>query len=168
MAADQLLKAQLSFADQREVFDYWSSLATNGLPSRSAINPGAIKRRLAQISILVVDPAAKGGLRVRLAGTGLRDAFGRDVTGQALSAIEPGERYDYWLTALKRIIATGEPALGTISLSSLGKPHLEQHWLRLPLSSDGRNVDGFLGHDRFVPTEIAAKSAYLASAIAAG
>ncbi|HRK72102.1 MAG TPA: PAS domain-containing protein [Micropepsaceae bacterium] len=168
MAADLLLRAQLSFADQREVLDYWYALAANGLPSRAAVNPGAIKRRLAQISILVLDPAAKGSVRVRLAGTGLRDAYGRDVTGQPLGEIEAGERFTYWLHALKRVITTGEPAAGVISLGGLGKPHLDQHWLRLPLSSDGRHVDGFLGYDRFVPTEAAQRAAQQPSAIGAG
>lgn len=153
MAKESLLRAQLAFADQREIFDYWQSLAQarGGIALRADLEPGRMKRRLPLVSLIAAEQGAPGGFRVRLAGTGLRDAFGGDLTGRALADFEKTSRLAYWLQALKRVVATGEPSQGVVSLEGLGKPHLVQNWLRLPLSSNGRDVDLIIGYDRFLP-----------------
>jgi len=66
----------------RELYDYWN--ARRGLraaPERGEIEPGAIRRVLADTFVLAVDPRA--GHPFRIAGTRVCAAFGRELKGLA-------------------------------------------------------------------------------------
>jgi len=66
----------------RELYDYWN--ARRGLraaPERSDIEPGAIRRALADTFILAYDSGT--GHAFRIAGTRLCAAFGRELRGAA-------------------------------------------------------------------------------------
>jgi len=66
----------------RELYDYWN--AQRGLraaPERSDIEPGAIRRALADTFILAYDTGT--GHSFRIAGTRLCAAFGRELRGAA-------------------------------------------------------------------------------------
>jgi hypothetical protein len=66
----------------RELYDYWN--ARRGLrsaPDRAEIEPGAIRRVLADTFIMAFDPRA--GHPFRIAGTRVCAAFGRELKGVA-------------------------------------------------------------------------------------
>lgn len=104
---------------------------------------------LPAISLMEIE-AETGRLRVRLAGTRLRDIYEREITGLHLDDFDLGDKHDYWMATYRRVIETGRPAQGVVRGPRVNKDHLVQFWLRLPLGSvDG--VSMILCHDDFVP-----------------
>jgi len=144
-------KAQLVIPEQRQIFDYWMSRTKEGqLPSRGDINPCDFPRLLPLISLIDVDLVHKR-FRVRLAGTQLREHYGRDITGIHLDEVDYGTKTDYWLSAFHRVAYEGRPAQGIVRGCGEDKQHLAQFWIKLPLSEDGKNVSMILSYDVFLP-----------------
>ncbi|HZZ69100.1 MAG TPA: PAS domain-containing protein [Phenylobacterium sp.] len=138
-----------------ELFAYWASLRDGPLlPGRRRLDPAAIKRLLPTISLIDVRPpprdAAAPEFRMRLAGTGLYGVYGREITGKRLSDIYNTAAADYWRVELGRVVSERRPAVGVHSLAWRGASHLSILWLRLPLASDGEQVDMILGFDAVV------------------
>src|SRR5437879_7367163 len=133
-----------------ELFAYWASLRDGALlPGRRHLDPGGIKRLLPTVSLIDVvrDPL---DFRMRLAGTALYGVYGREITGKRLSDIYNTSAADYWRVELGRVVAERRPAVGVHSLAWRGASHLSILWLRLPLASDGQDVDMILGFDAVV------------------
>jgi hypothetical protein len=120
-----------------ELFAYWASLRHDArLPGRQDIEPGAFTRLLPAVSLIDVyrDPL---DYRLRLAGTGL---YGIYNTAAA----------DYWRVELGKVVQDGRPVVGVQNLGWRGASHLSVLWLRLPLASNGRDVDMILGYDTVI------------------
>ena len=138
-----------------ELFAYWSSLRDGGrLPGRHHLDPAGIKRLLPTVSLIDVIPFSKERgtpeFRMRLAGTGLYGVYGREITGKRLADIYNTAAAEYWRTELAKVVAERRPAVGVHNLAWRGASHLSILWLRLPLASDGRDVDMILGLDAVV------------------
>ncbi len=130
-----------------ELFSYWASCREGGrLPCRRAIDPSQFKRHLPTISLIDVrrDPLT---YRLRLAGTGLYGVYGREITGQSLEQIYNTASTDYWRRELGKVVEERRPAAGVHNFGWRGAPHLSILWLRLPLASNGSDVDMILGYD---------------------
>jgi len=133
-----------------ELFAYWASLRRGGaLPARRDLQPGAIKRLLPTISLVDVlhEPL---DFRVRLAGTGLYDVYGREITGKRLSDVYNTAAADYWRAELSKVVREKRPSAGVHNLAWRGASHLSILWLRLPLSTEGGEVNMILGYDAVV------------------
>jgi hypothetical protein len=138
-----------------ELFAYWASLRDGArLPGRRHLDPAGIKRLLPTVSLIDVSPSSHGGgpleFRMRLAGTGLYGVYGREITGKRLSEIYNTAAADYWRVELGKVVTERRPAVGVHNLAWRGASHLSILWLRLPLASDGRQVDMILGLDAVV------------------
>jgi hypothetical protein len=138
-----------------ELFAYWASLRDGArLPGRRHLDPAGIKRLLPTVSLIDVvhEPqgAAPAEFRMRLAGTGLYGVYGREITGKRLSDIYNSAAADYWRVELGKVVAERRPAVGVHNLAWRGASHLSILWLRLPLASDGEQVDMILGFDAVV------------------
>ena len=138
-----------------ELFAYWASLRDGArLPGRRRLDPGAIKRLLPTVSLIDVcsppDRAVAPDFRIRLAGTGLYGVYGREITGRGLSEIYNTSAADYWRAELRKVVSERRPAVGVHNLAWRGASHLSILWLRLPLASDGEQVDMILGFDAVV------------------
>ena len=108
-----------------EMFAYWASRREGGrLPGRAAIHPQHIKRHLPTVSLIDVINEPRD-YRLRLAGTGLYGVYGQEITGRKLEDVCAGPAAAYWR----------------------GAAHLSILWLRMPLASNGRDVDMILGYD---------------------
>jgi len=83
---------------------------------------------------------------MRLAGTALYGVYGREITGRSLSEIY-GAAADYWRSELAQVVRERRPSVGAHNLAWRGASHLSLLWLRLPLSSNGRDVDMIMGFD---------------------
>jgi hypothetical protein len=105
-----------------------------------------MKRLLPTVSLIDVrtDPL---DYRLRLAGTGLYPVYGREITGRALTDIYTREAAAYWRRELDQVVRTGRPAVGSHSLAWRGQGHAALMWMRLPLASNGADVDMILGYD---------------------
>ncbi|MDB5437234.1 MAG: hypothetical protein JWR47_3491 [Phenylobacterium sp.] len=133
-----------------ELFAYWASLRDGTLlPGRRQLDPGGIKRLLPTVSLIDVvrEPL---DFRMRLAGTALYGVYGREITGKRLSDIYNTAAADYWRVELGKVVAERRPAVGVHSLAWRGASHLSILWLRLPLASNGCDVDMILGYDAVV------------------
>lgn len=150
--AAQLSPAATAARAHEEIFAYWASLREGGrLPSRARISPDRMKRLLPTVSLIdVLREDDRRAYRVRLAGTGLYPVYGREITGRTLSEIYAPAAADYWRRELGQVAAAGRPAVGVHNLAWRGAAHMSLLWLRLPLASNGTDVDMILGYDAVV------------------
>lgn len=149
--AAQLGASATAARAHEELFAYWASLRRPGrLPSRADINPGGFKRLLPTVSLIDIVPGERRDYRLRLAGTGLYSVYGREITGRTLGEVYGQRIADDWRVELDKIVDERRPGVGCHSLSWRGSSHASLLWLRLPLASDGRNVDMILGYDALV------------------
>jgi len=133
-----------------ELFGYWAGLKkADRLPGRRDIDPADFKRLLPTVSLTDVLGEPQD-YRLRLAGTGLYGVYGGEITGKRLSDIYNTAAADYWRVELGKVVAEKRPAVGLHSLAWRGASHLSILWLRLPLASDGEQVDMILGFDAVV------------------
>jgi hypothetical protein len=138
-----------------ELFAYWASLRDGArLPGRRHLDPAPIKRLLPTVSLIdvIAEPLgeAPAEFRMRLAGTALYGVYGREITGKRLCDIYNTAAADYWRVELGKVVSEKRPAVGVHSLAWRGASHLSILWLRLPLASDGDQVDMILGFDAVV------------------
>ena len=150
--ADEAIRAQLIVPEQRELFDYWCARRTaDRFPRRADISPADLRKILPNLSLM--DVLAGATLRVRLAGTRLREYYGIETTGRLFNKFELGEQRDYWDAAYREVIEGGRPAQGVVPLVPWNQPHVYQFWLRLPLADDEGRTVMVLGHDAFLQSE---------------
>lgn len=135
---------------QQDIYAYWASLKDGRrLPARASIRPEDLKRFLPTISLIDVH-AEPGDFRLRLAGTGLFDIYGREITGRTLGEAFSPPVADYWRAQLAKVVEERAPAVGLHNLAWRGAAHLSMLWMRLPLASNGEDVDMILGYDALV------------------
>jgi hypothetical protein len=155
MLSELAFRAQLVIREQRELFDYWRACAKgNSMPSRSNINPAAIPPLLPGISVLDAgrQPAE---IIYRLAGTRLRDIFGKEVTGKSVFDLEFGEKRNYWLAVYRKVIDEKVPMQGAVKGPVADRDHVVLFWMRLPLSDDGAIINKILCNDVTLPVSVA-------------
>ena len=137
-----------------ELFAYWASRRSAGrLPGRTSIHPDDFKRHLPTVSLIdvtLVEITGERCFRQRLAGTGLYAVYGREITGRTLEEVYNGEAADYWNRELNKVCDSGRPGVGFHSLAWRGAAHMSILWLRLPLATNGAEVDMILGYDALV------------------
>jgi hypothetical protein len=134
----------------RELFDYWNRRrGSRPAPERSEIEPGAIRRVLADTFILGLDPAA--GHPFRIAGTRVCAVFGRELKGVAFT--------DLWRdasqTSLRELLAVvmteSVGVVAGVSAHSCEGALLRLELLALPLAQRDGVKGRVLG--ALVPTE---------------
>ena len=130
-----------------ELFAYWAGLRQRGsLPRRSDLDPGRIKRLLPTVSLTQVVGEPRE-YRLRLAGTGLYGVYGGEITGKRLNDVYNTAAADYWQRELDQVVEERRPRAGHHSMAWRGASHVTLLWLRLPLATNGRDVDTILGYD---------------------
>ena len=133
-----------------ELFAYWAARRESGrLPCRANIHPAHFKQHLPTVSLIDVATQPRS-YRLRLAGTGLYGVYGREITGKTLEEIYSSTAVDYWRGELDKVVDERRPAVGVHNLAWRGSPHLSILWLRLPLATNGSDVDMILGYDAVV------------------
>ena len=132
-----------------EMFAYWASRRQGGLlPGRANIQPDHFKRHLPTISLIDVAAAGDGrDYRLRLAGTGLYGVYGKEITGHRLEEVYTDPAAAYWRKELDRVVDGRRPGVGVHNFGWRGASHVSILWLRLPLASNGVDVDMILGYD---------------------
>ena len=156
-AADLAFRAQLVIPEQRRLYDYWiAKFDGDQIPARRSIRPGDFIKLLPWVSVFDCHTGARG-VRVRLAGTKLRDVFGKEITGLCLQDYEPLAPGDtYWPVVYERVL-TGVPAQGVLPFDRPGSETMTRFWLRLPLRGGADAVEKILGYDCLIyPSKLAA------------
>ena len=150
--ATQLGAPTAALRAHEELFAYWAGLRRPGaLPGRVDLDPAAIKRHLPALSLTKVvpseHPSRARDYRMRLAGTALWSVYGGEITGRRLSDIYATAAADYWRAELDQVVEQRRPRVGHHSMAWRGASHMNLLWLRLPLATNGRDVDLILGYD---------------------
>ena len=149
--AAQLGPPAAAIRAHEEMFSYWNSLKGEApAPARRSIDPGHMKRLLPTVSLLDVLRGDGLDYRVRLAGTGLYNVYGREITGRTLADIYNSAAAEYWRHELGKVVRDGKPGVGIHNLSWRGASHLSIVWLRLPLMNEAGEVNMILGYDAVV------------------
>ena len=133
-----------------EIFSYWASRREGDrLPGRSSIHPSHFKRHLPTVSLIDVrsDPR---DYSLRLAGTGLYSVYGREITGRSLPEVYNAAAADYWREELDKIVENRRPGVGVHNFAWRGAGHMSILWLRLPLATNGVDVDMIMGYDALI------------------
>ncbi len=128
----------------RRLFDYWEELrAGRPAPTRSEIDPAAFEDVLEHAFLL--EAAAPGNIRFRLAGLGLCTLMGMEVRGMTPLSL-------FTLEARPRVAALMNRVFGAEAFVDLemvareeGKPRLEAQMILLPVQSDTGVFDRALG-----------------------
>lgn len=136
--------AMISSGPLRALHEYWTAKCRDGiLPRRRDIDPTDLPRILP--SIYIVHVLGQDSYQISLFGTGLREMFGFDPTGKDLIEILPAGQHEQARKSYREVIERGMPWL-TKALYRLSDGHdVTYERLTLPLSSDGLNVDRFIG-----------------------
>jgi hypothetical protein len=133
---------------QELVYSAWQArLHGRDFIAREDISLGGIARELANVSILARE--ADGGFRFRLAGTALRQVFGREARGLRSEDVVNCTGKGAWCEGLHRALDLCQPVMGQ-SPTADGGVH---YWMRLPMSSDGVTLDLVFCHDWILSAE---------------
>lgn len=113
-------------AEQDWLISYWLDAGGHTrVPLRSAINPGEVRAVLSGLSII----EHTGGTFVfRLAGSHLRETFGRELRGECV----PGSGDEAWRGSLRAAMETDACLRGV----EFGRDSVAHAWLRLPIICD--------------------------------
>ncbi len=95
----------------------------------------------------LIDVLPDLAFRFRLAGTRLREVYGRDPTGSLMADLTPGPEGETWRRVMELVARDGRPRCGAGPAPSAFASQTVVFWLRLPLSSDGSRIDGVLTVD---------------------
>jgi hypothetical protein len=134
----------------RELFDYWNARrGKRPAPERSEIEPGVIRRVLADTFILGIDPGL--GHPFRIAGTRVCAAFGRELKGVAFTRLWAPESQACIRELLGIVAGESVGVLAGASAVSRGGAPLRLELLALPLAQGDTANARILG--ALVPAE---------------
>lgn len=152
MLSGQALRHQMVLPEQQAIYDYWRSKCVGGkIPARGDIDPAVLKNHLPMMTLTEAsgEPERKR-FQCRLAGTGFWDLFNDEIQGRYIDELPLGDRVDYWHRILTRVMKNRRPAAGVTRPGTPYGGHLAQFWIRMPLSSNGNDVNMILGYDQLV------------------
>ena len=134
----------------RELFDYWNMRrGARSAPERGEIEPGALRRVLADTFMLTFDPRISHPFRI--AGTRVCAAFGRELKGVPFTEIWASASRDPIRELLTTVATESVGVVAAASARSGGGEALELEFLVLPLAHRGGASARLLG--ALVPTE---------------
>ena len=128
----------------RELYAYWDSKRGNGFaPPRRAIDPAEM-RGLLPFIVLIDVVGLPPRFRIRLAGTKVVEAFGREITGLYVDEMDLDAVEHVVLTDLAEVVRDGRPNLAEREYTRNDGRHMKYERLVLPLSTDGMTADKLL------------------------
>jgi hypothetical protein len=135
----------------RELFEYWNTRrGLRAAPERGDIEPGAIRRLLADTFILGFD--VRGGHPFRVAGTRVCAAFGRELRAKPFAGLWTADSGPQIRELLSVVAQEGIGAVAAARGESTEGDKLEFELLLLPLNHRGRLDARVLG--ALAPTEV--------------
>lgn len=141
----------MKHASTRELYDYWTARrGTRAAPERNEIEPGAIRRVLADTFMLNFDP--RGGHPFRIAGTRVCAAFGRELKGAAFTEIWDADCRELVDDILAVVATESVGVVAAATAQSRAGATLGLEFLALPLAHRGGANTRILG--ALVPTEL--------------
>jgi hypothetical protein len=137
----------------KQLYAYWlGKRAGICMPPRRAIAPDELRGLLPHLLLIDV-VAAEQRYRYRLAGTHIREFFGREITGLHLDEIADGQPYRHFKAIFDTVAQL--PAINYYASEFWWE---QRHWLHyqrllLPLSDDGLSVNMLVGASIYTPRD---------------
>ena len=152
MSVSQLLQYQMILPLQKQIYDYWRSLCSEGFfPCRDDIDPTNMPEHLPMLSLTqLCHKYDRPRFFCRLAGTGFWDLFEEEIQGRYIDELPLGDRKAYWNRILTQVVTQQRARVGVTRPGTPYGSHLAQFWIRLPISSTGKSVDMVLGFDQLI------------------
>ncbi len=141
----------MKHSSTRELFNYWNAQrGSRPAPERSEIEPGAIRRALADTFMLDIDP--RRGHPFRIAGTRVCALFGRELKGLSFAGLWAAQGRDEVRDLLASVVSETVGVVAGVSATSGGGAALYLELLpSLPLAQRGGASSRLLG--ALAPTE---------------
>jgi hypothetical protein len=137
-------RAAMKHSSTRELFDYWNERrGQRPAPDRADIEPGAIRRLLADTFILAFD--ARKGHPFRIAGTRVCAAFGRELKGEGFVDLWTPECQPLIRDVLTAVAVESVGVVAAVRAPGAEALALDLEMLVLPLSHRGRTDARVLG-----------------------
>jgi hypothetical protein len=125
------------------LFDYWErKRGARNMPARGDIDPLEMPPRLLP-QVQLVELGERGRLRLRLIGTAIVDAVGKDPT------VFDEDLRRFLDRLFGSTLKSKRPAVAQSWLRKAKGPDLGMHWLVTPLSENGRDVSMILAAATF-------------------
>jgi len=126
----------------RALMRYWQALrGDRQVPYRAEVDPREMD--CDPRSLFILEDLGQGNIRFRLAGTGLVDAFGMELSGMSARTLMDGRARESIAALIEETLA--EPGVGYARLSTVAPPGEGWELLLLPLRSDFGRIDRVLG-----------------------
>lgn len=125
----------------KALYDYWRAKRRDrAMPCRGDIDPTEIKVLLPYVLLTDIhyEPLR---VYIRLVGTAVAEAAGRNLTGQWLHEAQLDGGVELWLRNYRRLVEERVPVCGRTRATVRPGDERFFEWILLPLSSDGRVVD---------------------------
>ncbi|MGH6894128.1 MAG: PAS domain-containing protein [Dongiaceae bacterium] len=128
------------------LYHYWNARrGLRAMPSRADIDPTEMRQWLPRITL--VDVSSDGrNFTYRLVGTRMVDLLGADPTGQPVESAWPQKAAAIVLADYREVVETKAPVFCHQTCAWLQDQGPSAWAMRLPLSSDGNEVDVVLGY----------------------
>jgi len=124
-----------------ELYQMWMDARDGDIaPSWSVFSGIAIRMPALPKSVVVDVKNTPRDFVYRFWGTGRTRSQGNDLTGQSVSAIKPPETAKKITNEYNEVLNRGEPIWIPTKATYFGIDRVYD-WLRLPLSTDGQNID---------------------------
>lgn len=123
---------------------YWQSkLKGRKAPRREDILPEELGKLLPWV-VLIEVVGTPPRFRVRLAGTGVVQEYGAEMTGKFLDDLDLGAARDRSLEDHRRAVREVRPVVGTFDFKTQDGRWMSYERITLPLSADGETVNMLL------------------------
>ena len=127
-----------------ELYSYWNDLRGDRLtPDRSDLDPLAIRKILADVFVLEVDP--HGEIRFRIAGARTSALIVNDLKGSRFKDLWLPQSHAALDEMLFSVMSESRPAVAGVKAAPPGRPYLDLEMLLLPLRHLGQNHVRLMG-----------------------
>jgi len=138
-------REDIAITDFVSVFDLWNALRGDRLaPSWSEINLMVLPSRVIPHCIIVDCHPETESFTYRFCGTKIADLTQRELTGHDVLDVDPPDFGSYLFSQYKSVMTSKAPSLFVNQAAPTDRRDSEEAFLRLPLSSDGTNIDHIL------------------------
>lgn len=129
------------------VYSYYITVRRDkSMPSRSDVDPAAIKRQLPYVYMCQVEDTEEGpSFRLRLMGTELVDVLREEGTGRYIRELNLGGYEVTWRESALAAYQARCPIVSVDSIELKSGFSVDAEHLMLPLSDDGQHVSRLLG-----------------------
>lgn len=139
---------QIGHPSLRRLYEYWDEKRGRRIaPARADIDPVDIPDILPNLFIYRLEWADDGTPHylMRLFGTALVEAFGRDLTGMEFDDIFGGPEYEVMRLEYDTVARTAAPLCVRHDANWIERDHVVYERMLLPLSDDEKTVDRLIG-----------------------